>query len=248
MLLVTENRGYLITDSRYLSRPGNRLRLYSGSLGTENLSAYLEPPLVENRTDLLGFEEDHLSYSTHEKLASRLKVELIPGGGLVEQLRAVKYPEEIDLLRRGAAMTDQAFEHILGFIEPGLTEQQVALELEYYLRLKGAEGASFTYIVVSGVRGAMPHGVAGKKVLQRGELVTIDFGAVWDGYATDMTRPLPWGRPPKKEYTGWWRKPSSGPGKGSGPDCPAVKSMRWPGTPSPRPGLGSTSVTDWAMG
>lgn len=200
VLLVTGDQGYLITDSRYLEQAREQAPEFTIiSWEQDNLAGHLGPLLEENGISLLGFEEKHLSFSAYQNLASALKVKLIPGGGLVEQLRAVKDPPEIDLLRRGAALLDEAFAYILTFIRPGLTEQQVSLEMEYYLRRKGAEGIPFPYIVASGLRGALPHGVATSKVLRTGEMVTIDFGAVWEGYATDMTRTIVLGRPDQRQ-------------------------------------------------
>jgi len=200
VLLITVNQSYLITDSRYLEQARDQAPQFTIiSWDQENLARSLSPLLGENGINLLGFEEKHLTFSAYQKLSSSLEAELIPGGGLVEQLRAIKDSQEIDLLRRGAAMMDEAFNFILTFIKPGLTEQQVSLELEYYLRSKGALGIPFPYIVASGLRGALPHGVASNKVLQAGELVTIDFGAVWDGYATDMTRTISLGKPNQRQ-------------------------------------------------
>lgn len=200
VLLLTEDQGYLITDSRYLEQAREQAPEFAIiSWEQDNLAGYIGPLLEENEISLLGFEEKHLSFSAYQNLASALKVKLIPGGGLVEQLRAVKSPPEIDLLRRGAALLDEGFAYILTFIKPGLTEQQVSLELEYYLRRKGAEGIPFPYIVASGLRGALPHGVATSKVLRTGEMVTIDFGAVWEGYATDMTRTIALGKPDQRQ-------------------------------------------------
>ncbi len=200
VLLITGDRNYLITDSRYLEQAREEAPGFTLILREQGkLEDYLDPLLRENGIDRLGFEEKHLSVYAYENLASALKAKLFPAGGLVEQLRAIKSPPEIEQLRRGAALADEAFAHILDFIRPGYTERQVGLELEYYQRRKGAEGIPFPYIVASGVRGALPHGVATDKELQTGELVTIDFGAIWEGYATDMTRTVALGRPDQRQ-------------------------------------------------
>ncbi|MEZ4632784.1 MAG: M24 family metallopeptidase [Deinococcales bacterium] len=108
--------------------------------------------------------------------------------GLVAKERLYKQPHEAEKLRQAAALTDEAFSHILNVIKPGMKEVEVALELERYIRVAGAEGKSFDFIVASGHRSAMPHGAASQKTIQKGDLVTIDFGAVVDGYHADMTR------------------------------------------------------------
>ncbi len=199
-LLITGDQGFLITDSRYLEQAREQAPEFSViSCARNNPAKYLDPLLEESRIGVLGFEEKHLSFFNYQNLAAGLNAELRPGGGLVEQLRAVKDPVEIDVLRRGAALADEGFEHILNFIQPGMTERQIGLELEYHQRQKGAEGIPFPYIVVSGVRGALPHGMSTNKVLGKGELLTIDFGAVWEGYATDMTRTIALGRPDRRQ-------------------------------------------------
>ena len=199
VLLVTEDSSYLITDSRYREQARREAAGFTIILREGALAPELQSLLEEKGLERLGFEGEHLPFSSYNKFASGCGVELVPTGGLVEKLRAVKDEVEIGLLRRGAALADEAFNYILGVIRPGLTEQQVALELEFYQRRKGAEGIPFPYIVASGVRGSLPHGVAGSKVLREGELVTIDFGAIWKGYATDMTRTLALGRPSQRQ-------------------------------------------------
>jgi len=143
----------------------------------------------------LGIEEEHLSYARFRDLHEKFEGELSPRKKLVERLRAVKEPEEMECLRKSASLLDQAFQHLLSWLKPGVSEKEISLELEYYLRKQGAQGPTFRYIVASGERGAMPHGVASSKKLQSGEVVTIDFGVYYRGYASDMTRNFSLGEP-----------------------------------------------------
>ena len=109
---------------------------------------------------------------------------------MIEKIREVKDASEIKIIRQAIEIADQAFEHILTFIKPGITEIQVANELDFYMRSLGASGVSFDTIVASGVRSSMPHGVASQKVIESGDLITLDFGCYYEGYVSDMTRTI----------------------------------------------------------
>ena len=106
----------------------------------------------------------------------------------LKYLRAVKSADELEKIAAAQEVTDQAFERICGFIEPGLTERQIAAKLEYDMRLLGSDGPAFDTIVVSGENTSMPHGTPGDRKIQNGDFITMDFGAVFDGYCSDMTR------------------------------------------------------------
>ena len=112
----------------------------------------------------------------------------------LDALRMVKDADEITAIRRACAIADAAFAHIITVIRPGMTECEVAAEMEYFMRREGSERPAFTTIVASGVRGSLPHGVASTKEIARGELVTMDFGAVYEGYCSDITRTICVGR------------------------------------------------------
>lgn len=137
----------------------------------------------------LGFEKDFVSVAYYEKLTAGLTgIELIGVEDNIIELRSVKDEGELELLAEAVAIADKAFTHILGFLKPGLTERRVALELERYMQDLGATGPSFETIVASGPRSAMPHGVASERVLQANEFVKMDYGCVYKGYCSDMTR------------------------------------------------------------
>ena len=112
----------------------------------------------------------------------------------LDALRMVKDADEIAAIRRACAIADAAFAHIITVIRPGMTECEVAAEMEYFMRREGSERPAFTTIVASGVRGSLPHGVASTKEIAHGELVTMDFGAVYEGYCSDITRTICVGR------------------------------------------------------
>src|SRR5699024_8984706 len=115
-------------------------------------------------------------------------VELTPVSNMVENLRLIKSDEELAIMQKAADIAEKAYEHILTYIKPGVKEIDVANELEFYMRQLGATSSSFDTIVASGYRSAVPHGVASEKEIQSGELVTMDFGALYEGYCSDITR------------------------------------------------------------
>ena len=100
----------------------------------------------------------------------------------------IKYPEEIDFIRKSASIADEAFQYICNYIKPGLSEKEIAIELEMKMKKQGASALSFEPIVASGVRSALPHGVASDKKLEKGDLLVLDFGCIYNGYCSDMTR------------------------------------------------------------
>ena len=183
-VLVTADEAVLVTDGRYTQQAGEESRLpveiFEGS--------WLEHVKIKLGDRSLAFEAENVSYALFEELQSKLGRAPTPTRGLVAELRLVKTPDEIELLRQAARVTDDAFTHILDFIKAGRSEVEVALELERFMRVAGTEGAGFEIIVASGPRSAMPHGTASSKLIQTGELVTLDFGAKVEGYHADMTR------------------------------------------------------------
>lgn len=126
-----------------------------------------------------------MTHAFYEALAQE---ELSFEGLSVTALRAVKEPYELEATRKASAIADKAFADVLAYIEPGVTERELAARLESNMLLGGAEGKSFDTIVASGKRSAMPHGTATDKVVEKGDFITFDFGALWDGYHSDMTR------------------------------------------------------------
>lgn len=184
-ILITADTALLLTDFRYDLQAAEE-----SLLPAEILESWQEslPALVGGAT--LAIEADHLTVALQETLEKRLGRATVPLVSVFRELRLRKAPHEIALLREAARVTDLAFTHILGFIRPGVSEVDVSLELERVMRSHGAQGSSFSVIVASGQRSAMPHGVASEKLIEAGELVTLDFGALVNGYHADMTRAI----------------------------------------------------------
>ena len=129
---------------------------------------------------------------------SKSYVSLISISGAIEKIREVKNPTEIEIIQSAANIVDQAYEYILTVAKSGMTEQQLKAKLESKLLELGAEGTSFSTIVASGHRGALPHGVASDKIIEQGDMITLDFGAYYQGYASDITRTFAIGEPNPK--------------------------------------------------
>lgn len=204
LLVVTAYGSLFFTDSRYTEAAAR-------TIGKEyvhdsaNLYADLTALFTENGISTLAIENDRLTLAEYEKLRSKMpEFEFNPTGllsSLIEDLRIRKSPEELDKIRQAQAVTEQAFDHILGFIRPGLTEKEVALELDHFMLSHGADALSFDTIAVAGANGSMPHGVPGSTVIGMGDFITMDFGAVTDGYHSDMTRTVAVGQPTEKQIS-----------------------------------------------
>ncbi|HEX7002917.1 MAG TPA: Xaa-Pro peptidase family protein [Trueperaceae bacterium] len=188
-VFIGKEGSWLLTDARYTAQAAEETLL-----PREIRRDWL--PWVAERVGegRLGFEADDLSVASYEDLRKLLATEPVPLRSLLRDRRMVKRPSEIDALREAARLTDAAFDHILTVLEPGMSEVDVALELERLMRSQGAEAKSFDIVVASGYRSAMPHGVASAKKLETGDLVTLDFGATVDGYHADMTRAVAIGK------------------------------------------------------
>ncbi|HZS76880.1 MAG TPA: aminopeptidase P family protein [Ktedonobacteraceae bacterium] len=146
----------------------------------------------------LGFESSAITYSDFEKIAGAGKdiFTLRPyEHSYVETLRQIKQPYEVELLKKAIAITDETFAHICEWIQPGMTEKEVAWEIHRYMVELGADGLAFETIVASGPHGSMPHAHPSQRRIERGELITIDMGARYHGYCADMTRTICLGEP-----------------------------------------------------
>src|SRR5699024_4988644 len=118
---------------------------------------------------------------------------------LIMNIRRVKDNDELDQIREGVRLCDLAFEHILSFIKPGISEKDIGLELEYFMKKNGAEGIKANHVIASGERSALPHGAASQRIVNEGEFVKMDYGAVVNGYFTDFTRTVVLGDPSEKQ-------------------------------------------------
>lgn len=196
MVIVTRNESRYFTDSRYIEAAGN---LVTGAHITmtdrnKNFMVLAEQAVKELGIQKLGFEDGYVTVASYNQY-SKLPCELVPAQSLVNTLRSAKDEEEIALMQKAQEITDQAFDAILKFIQPGMTEQEIAARLQYEMLCRGAEKMSFDPIVVSGPNGSLPHGIPSEKKVQKGEFLTMDFGCKYGGYCSDMTRTIALGEP-----------------------------------------------------
>ncbi len=190
-LIVLKDELYFIIDSRYIEvceKGINFAKLVLQKNTYSQISEILKSKNVQN-----VLVEDSISVAYEKKLKDAL------GGictvqsdstlsGEIQKLRAVKSEKEIEYIKHAQKITDDCFLHILNFIKPGVSEIDIALEMEMFIRKNGAENVSFPIIVVSGANTSLPHGVPSHKTINSGEFLTMDFGAKVCGYCSDMTR------------------------------------------------------------
>lgn len=196
-VFVCEAETVIVTDFRYVEQasrqaPGIRV-LATNAQHTENACA-LE--LTDaHAVKYLAVETDTLSYDNYEALRKHLPfVQLGSLNGIPEQLRLIKDADEIESICAAAAIGCKAFENILGRIQPGMTEKQVQIMLDYEMLSLGSEGNAFDTIAAAGVNGSLPHAIPSDYIIQKGDLLTLDFGAKVNGYCSDMTRTIGFGK------------------------------------------------------
>lgn len=203
-LIISPGSAVLMTDSRYYEQVGRE----APDWGLARITGTPYPVLAEQLQAIgvrrLGFESQHVTVDQLETLKRELPdVEWVPLKDTVEPLRAVKDEGEIAAARRAVALTDQALAHALSVARPGMTERQVAWEIESYMRTHGAAAVSFEPIVAAGPNGALPHARPSDRPIQAGEPIVIDIGCVVDGYCSDLTRTVSLGRPSERVLEVW---------------------------------------------
>ena len=203
---VTGDRLWLHTDSRYFGTFQDRLgedTCWQIDMDVIDPADWVAERVVETRSRVVAVEDscDLAFFDAFNAACSSASVAcLMPRlHGDVATLRIVKDSEEIELMRHAQGITDAAFEHICGYIRPGLTEQQIRLELESYMFANGADALSFPSIIATGSNGANPHAQPGETVVQRGDLIVMDYGAGYRDYHSDMTRTVCVGEPSQEQ-------------------------------------------------
>ncbi|MBL4951440.1 Xaa-Pro peptidase family protein [Neobacillus sp. OS1-32] len=195
VVLISLDQAQFITDFRYIGQASKQCEGFEIIRFSDTIPKEIAHQVKKLGIKRLGFEEDYLTYSLFKVYEKEVKAELVPISGLVEKLRLIKTDAEIKILKEAADIADAAFKHIVDFIRPGKTEMEVSNELEFFMRKAGATSSSFDTIVASGVRSALPHGVATDKVIEKGDMVTLDYGAYYKGYVSDITRTVAVGEP-----------------------------------------------------
>ena len=189
-VVISRESAHILVDSRYYVEVEARAQGYQLHLldATNTLTTIVNQIIADEQLQTLGFEGQQVSWETAHRWKSELNAKLV--SATPDVLRQIKTPEEVEIIRLACGIADRGAEHIRRFIQAGMSEREIAAELEWFMRQQGAEKASFDTIVASGWRGALPHGKASDKIVAAGEFVTLDFGALYQGYCSDMTRTL----------------------------------------------------------
>lgn len=197
-VVITKDRSIFITDFRYVEQAKEQCKGYEIIKHTDDKTVY--DIINELGISKLGFEEEFVTYQQYEDFDKKLNnIKLLPLKGIINKLRIIKSDDEIVEIRKAAEIADMAFEHVCKIMKPGVTEWEVALEIEGFMKKNGATSTSFDSIVASGKRSSLPHGVASKKEIENGDFVTLDFGCVYNGYCSDMTRTVVIGKASEKQ-------------------------------------------------
>ena len=198
VVLISADKAQFLTDFRYIEQATEQCQGFEIIKMTGPIPEEVAVQAKKLGIQKLGFEEDYLTYSSFKLYDKEIEAELVPISNLIEKLRLIKTDAEIKILKVAADIADAAFKHILDFISPGKTELEVSNELEFFMRRAGATSSSFDTIVASGHRSALPHGVASDKVIEAGDIVTMDYGCYYNGYVSDITRTVAVGEPDVK--------------------------------------------------
>ncbi|EQB35993.1 peptidase M24 [Virgibacillus sp. CM-4] len=188
VVIISSSDARFVTDFRYTEQASEQAKGFQVVEHKQGIDLEIQDQLQEMGITRLGFEKDHVTYRQYEQFKSVFDAELVPVSGIVESLRLIKTSDELDIMKKAAKIADDAFDHIQHYIKPGVSEIDISNELEFFMRKQGATSSSFDIIVASGERSALPHGVASDKKIQTGELVTLDYGALYQGYCSDTTR------------------------------------------------------------
>ncbi len=203
VVLICDNASYIFVDSRYTG-----IAKEEAEKGFEVLEFGLKNPLADMISDKLNtnniryilFEDEYMSASTYNKYIEVFnKFEFIPKSAEIERLRMIKSDKELEFIRQAEQISVDAFNHVIKYIKPGVSECDIAAELEYYMKKQGADGTSFDTIVLSSERTALPHGMPSNHKFKIGDFVLMDFGCKYKGYCSDMTRTVAVGDPSKQQ-------------------------------------------------
>lgn len=191
-LLVTKDKSVFLTDSRYIEAAQNQIKTCDEILEFKSVKDSLSSTVEKLGVKTVLVEQSRMTLAQLEKFKKNMSfVEFVTDSRLddeIDFLRSVKNEEEKEKTQKAQCIAEKAFDRILTFIKPGVTEREVSLELDHTMLLLGADALSFETIAVSGANSSMPHGVPTGKKIENGDFITMDFGAVFEGYHSDMTR------------------------------------------------------------
>ena len=196
--LVTRRGSWYFTDSRYTEAADKAIgdaAVIREVSREKPFSVLINEALAEAGAEKAGFEEQRMTVAEHAVYSEKLHCTLTPASSLMTELRGSKDEEELSCMTAAQRIAEGALEQILKEIRPGMTEKEIAARLNYLMVSAGAEKTAFDTIVASGPNGSMPHAVPGMRKVREGDFITMDFGCVYKGYCSDMTRTVALGRP-----------------------------------------------------
>lgn len=193
-LLVTKKEAVMVTDDRYATALQDFDNDQVVGVITRDYYGAVNKLCKGMNVAVMGFENT-VSFEIYDILNDLMDADIVPCANMVEKMRAVKDHDEIVALRRAAQLQSAGYQHVLDIVHPGMSEREVAIELDYWMKKNGAEKPSFDTIVASGENSAKPHATVSDRLLQPGDMVTLDFGYYVDGYTADMTRTFAIGEP-----------------------------------------------------
>lgn len=190
-LFITESRKVILTDFRYTIQAEAESNGYEVFEIDGSYEEAINLLIKEENVDILGFEGQDTLFFNYERLKEKLLLKrLVAIKDEITLLRAIKKPWELERIAQAERIGDLAFEKVLSDIKPGMTELEAAALIEYYLKSNGAENLSFSTIVASGINSSMPHAMPSNKKIENGDFLTMDFGCIYKGYCSDMTRTI----------------------------------------------------------
>lgn len=196
--LIFRDKNYFLSDFRYIQQSQKQCEGFE--IITISIENTLSKILASFNITKLGIEDNFMDVAAYLKLKQDIPdIEMTGIGKDLIMIRAVKDEKELEYISKAADIADSAFSDILNFIRPGVSEIEIADRLEAFMKGKGASGISFDTIVASGVRSSLPHGVASDKLIEDGDFLTLDFGCIYNGYCSDMTRTIVVGKASDKQ-------------------------------------------------
>ena len=191
-ILIADRENIFVTDARYIEEVNRFLTINDEFViyDAKDLSDADNQNFFQN-CENVGFEENYVTFAEYENIIRKYRIKnMEETEGIIEKMRMVKDEDEISKIEKACEITDKCFDYITSFIKIGMTEKQIALEIQKYFLENGAEGEAFETIVASGENSSKPHAVLSDKIIREGDPITIDFGAKYKGYCADMTRTI----------------------------------------------------------
>jgi len=199
-LLISNNEMGFATDFRYVKQAEKECANFEIFEIKFQPEVFLSEIIKKYNIRSLAYEDSFMTVSFYNKLRSKLsEIDFVPLKESEGIIRIIKDENELKFIEKAAKIADNAFAHVLGFVKPGVSERDIALELEYFMKRNGASKLSFDSIVASGKRSSLPHGIATDKIIERGDFLTLDFGCVYNGYCSDMSRTIVVGKADAKQ-------------------------------------------------